>query len=82
MEAKSKFSYLMNVCSMPKKDWSKYYNPADKKNNLATESAINLLNRMLVYDPAERITPREALQHEYFKELRTDLRYKTLFGNK
>lgn len=30
---------------------------------------LDLLNRMLVYDPAQRVTAREALTHPYFQEL-------------
>jgi serine/threonine protein kinase len=29
-----------------------------------------LLNKMLIYDHAERITPKEAMLHPYFAELR------------
>ena len=29
---------------------------------------LDLLNRMLVYDPAERITPQQALEHSFLKE--------------
>ena len=31
---------------------------------------------MLVYDHAERITPKEAMEHEYFKEYGIGLRAK------
>lgn len=31
-------------------------------------SALNLLQRMLVYDPAQRITADQALKHAYFRE--------------
>jgi serine/threonine protein kinase len=32
---------------------------------------LDLLKRMLVYEPSKRISAREALQHEYFKDLPT-----------
>jgi len=32
---------------------------------------LDLLKRMLVYEPGKRISAREALQHEYFKDLPT-----------
>eukprot|EP01116_Phalansterium_solitarium_P002739 TRINITY_DN1295_c0_g1_i1.p1 TRINITY_DN1295_c0_g1~~TRINITY_DN1295_c0_g1_i1.p1 ORF type:complete len:511 (+),score=123.95 TRINITY_DN1295_c0_g1_i1:109-1533(+) len=33
-----------------------------------TEAAFDLLNKMLTYDPKQRITAAEALEHPYFKE--------------
>ena len=33
-----------------------------------TPSGLNLLKRMLEYDPEKRIKAEEALDHEYFKE--------------
>jgi casein kinase II subunit alpha len=35
-----------------------------------TEEAIDLLSKMLKYDHAERITPREAMEHPYFKPVK------------
>jgi len=37
---------------------------------LVTEEAIDLLNKMLKYDHAERITPRDAMEHPYFKPIK------------
>ena len=36
--------------------------------NKIGELGIDLLDRMLVYDPAKRITAKSALQHPFFKE--------------
>lgn len=36
----------------------------------ADELAIDLLSKMLIYDPAKRITAKEALQHPYFDSMR------------
>ena len=35
-----------------------------------TEEALDLLNKMLKYDHAERVTPRDAMEHPYFKPVR------------
>jgi len=35
-----------------------------------SEEALDLLNKMLRYDHAERICPKDAMQHSYFKPVR------------
>lgn len=35
---------------------------------LLTDNGVDLLNRMLTYDPERRITAKEALMHPYFRE--------------
>jgi casein kinase II subunit alpha len=52
----------------PKKPWSKFINNENK--NLCPPEALDLLSKMLVYDHAERITPKEAMNHPYFAELK------------
>ena len=52
----------------PKKPWSKFIN--DENKHLCPNEAIDLLSKMLVYERAQRITPKEAMQHPYFKEVR------------
>jgi casein kinase II subunit alpha len=37
---------------------------------MCSNEAIDLLSKMLVYDHAERITPKEAMEHEYFAPVR------------
>ena len=37
---------------------------------LCLPEAIDLLSKMLVYDHAERITPKDVMLHPYFAELR------------
>ena len=36
----------------------------------ATKEGIDLLRKMLVYDKNNRITPRDAMQHEYYRPVR------------
>lgn len=40
------------------------------KNHFPSLSAagVDLLNRLLMYDPSKRISARQALRHEFFKE--------------
>lgn len=37
-----------------------------------SEEAIDLLSKMLKYDPVERITPKDALNHAYFDPVRAN----------
>jgi casein kinase II subunit alpha len=37
---------------------------------LVSEEALNLLDKMLRYDHAERITPKDAMDHPYFLPLK------------
>ncbi|CAD8146245.1 unnamed protein product [Paramecium pentaurelia] len=52
----------------PKREWSKFINQENK--HLCSEEAIDLLSKMLLYDHALRITPKEALDHPYFLPVR------------
>lgn len=64
------------------KPWSKFIKPDNQ--NLCSEEALDLLGRMLQYDHAERIVPKEALQHKYFDPVRkwsTDVLFATNFNN-
>ena len=57
-------------------DISEYDLPMIKKKSLnrlfprAETSLIDLLNRLLVYDPGERFSAIQALCHPYFDELK------------
>lgn len=37
---------------------------------------IDLLRKMLMYDPDKRITPQEALEHQYFQDGNTNNSYR------
>jgi len=60
------YSGLIEKC--PKKSWSKFVNTENQ--HLCSEEAIDLLSKMLVYDRAERIVPKEAMEHPYFAPLK------------
>lgn len=53
---------------MPTRPWSKYIKPDNQA--LCSEDALDLLNKMLVFDHSERILPKEALEHRYFDPVR------------
>lgn len=80
-ERKSKNIYyiIQNLFSLPKRQWSRFINDENRK--FCGDKALDLLNRMLVYDHAERITPKEALEHEYFTENSTAIRAKAALAN-
>lgn len=46
----------------------------------ASKELIDLLYKLLAYDPAERITAKEALRHEYFSDITTEKFRTTIFG--
>jgi len=47
-----------------KKSWKKFINNSNEQ--LVTEEALDLLDSMLRYDHAKRITPKDAMEHPYF----------------
>eukprot|EP01126_Amoeba_proteus_P037788 TRINITY_DN3914_c0_g3_i2.p1 TRINITY_DN3914_c0_g3~~TRINITY_DN3914_c0_g3_i2.p1 ORF type:complete len:135 (-),score=40.57 TRINITY_DN3914_c0_g3_i2:91-495(-) len=50
-----------------RKPWNYFITP--QNNHVATKSAISFLDQILRYDPSERLTAREAMEHEYFTPL-------------
>lgn len=46
---------------IPRKAWTKFIN--SQNNQLVSEEALNLLSMMLRYDHAERVTPKDAMNH-------------------
>lgn len=51
-----------------KKPWHKFINQANE--HLVSEESLDLLSKMLKYDHAERITPKDAMEHPYFKSVK------------
>lgn len=51
----------------PQKPWGSFINKENQ--NLCSPEALDLLDKMLLYDRSERITPRDALNHDYFKSV-------------
>jgi casein kinase II subunit alpha len=52
----------------PKKPWHKFINSQNE--HLVSEEALDLLTKMLRYDHCERITPKDAMEHPYFKPVK------------
>ncbi len=63
MGAQSVFAPLNSVLSYPKRQWTDY-----GTNELVTGEALDLLDKLLRYDHAERLTAHEAQAHVYFSE--------------
>jgi casein kinase II subunit alpha len=59
--------FVAMIGTHSQKDWELLIKPENK--HLVSPEALDLLGRMLVYDHAERITPKEAMQHKYFQEV-------------
>eukprot|EP00920_Eleutheroschizon_duboscqi_P009497 GHVT01022075.1.p1 GENE.GHVT01022075.1~~GHVT01022075.1.p1 ORF type:complete len:518 (-),score=84.30 GHVT01022075.1:580-2133(-) len=53
-----------------RKPWSKFVTP--ENSHLCCLDAIDLVDKMLVYDHAKRILPGEAMKHPYFAKIRED----------
>ncbi len=51
-----------------KKAWRKFVTPSNA--HLVNDEALDLLSKMLVYDHTLRTTPREAMEHPYFKPVK------------
>lgn len=49
---------------LPKIPWTRFVNPDNA--HLAHADAIDFLSKLLKYDPAERLLPKEAMKHVYF----------------
>jgi len=52
----------------PRKDWQSFANK-DNQERVCPE-VIDLMDKMLRYDPAARILPKEAMQHQFFDPVR------------
>jgi len=50
-----------------RKAWTKFSTP--ENNHLLSPEVLDLIDRMLVYDHAARVLPKEAMQHMYFRPI-------------
>eukprot|EP00798_Chlamydomonas_sp_ICE-L_P021693 gene21693-28716_t len=56
----------------PRKPWATFVNSVNQP--WATPEALDLLDKIVRYDPAERLTASEAMQHPYFKSVHARLK--------
>eukprot|EP00003_Mantamonas_plastica_P015683 TRINITY_DN2645_c1_g1_i3.p1 TRINITY_DN2645_c1_g1~~TRINITY_DN2645_c1_g1_i3.p1 ORF type:complete len:193 (-),score=41.15 TRINITY_DN2645_c1_g1_i3:80-658(-) len=66
LELDSQFENLLGRAS--RKPWTKFINSENQ--HLVSPEAIDLVDKLLRYDHAERLTAQEAMQHEYFEDVR------------
>jgi len=59
---------MTKIYSYPKKPWQKFV--TNENAPLCNDEAFDLLSKMLIYDHAERITPKDAMDHPYFETVR------------
>ena len=57
---------MEQIKNFEKKEWKSYVNENNKY--LANDEVIDLLDKMLKFDPMERIKAKDAVNHPYFKE--------------
>eukprot|EP01117_Protostelium_nocturnum_P001373 TRINITY_DN1168_c0_g1_i2.p1 TRINITY_DN1168_c0_g1~~TRINITY_DN1168_c0_g1_i2.p1 ORF type:complete len:357 (+),score=79.77 TRINITY_DN1168_c0_g1_i2:601-1671(+) len=63
-------SHFMNLIGKhQRKPWKKFVNAENK--SLANPESLDFLDKLLRYDQAERLTAREAMQHNYFDVIRS-----------
>ncbi|KAL8274741.1 hypothetical protein Esti_001346 [Eimeria stiedai] len=63
LELEKSFAHL--VGKHTRKQWSRFVTPENQ--HLASAEVIDLIDRMLVYDHQQRILPRDAMLHPYFR---------------
>jgi casein kinase II subunit alpha len=68
LELDSNFVHLIG--KHPRKPWEKFRTP--ENSHLVTPDALDLLDKMLVYDHQKRATAAEAMNHPFFDSVRSD----------
>jgi casein kinase II subunit alpha len=63
-------SFLQMIGRHARRPWKKFVT-ADNK-HIAHAQSIDLLDKLLRYDQADRLTAREAMKHPYFQEVREE----------
>ena len=58
----------LSVANVPRKPFERFVTDANK--HLVSDEALDFLSKLLVVDHAQRILPREAMEHPYFDPVR------------
>ena len=66
IELPSNMQYILEQ-GHTKKQWSGLIN--DSNRDVVNDDALDLLERMLKFDPSERITAKDAMNHPYFDQI-------------
>lgn len=61
-------NFVSLIGTHPRRPWERFV--TEENQHLATTDALNLLDRMLVYDHQMRITAKEAMEHSFFSVVR------------
>ena len=62
---KPKFEKLLPTAEpIERKPWTAFI--TSENSHLISEEALDLLSSMMIYDPAGRVTPKDAMNHVYF----------------
>jgi casein kinase II subunit alpha len=61
---------LEKIKNYEKKEWKSFVNENNKY--LINDEVIDLLEKLLKFDPEERIKAKDAIKHPYFKEINSD----------
>lgn len=59
---------LSKIGKFPKRPWSKFI--TEDNSHLSKPEALDFVDKLLRYDHQERLTAKEAMQHDYFKPVR------------
>lgn len=59
---------VQQLGKFPRKDWMDFANDSNKER--VCPEALDFIDKMLRYDPAARILPKEAMEHKFFDPLR------------
>jgi casein kinase II subunit alpha len=61
-------NFVALIGKYQRKPWSKFETPDNR--HLVTQDALDLLDKMLVYDHQKRVTARQAMDHPFFDSVR------------
>jgi len=65
----------MGAVTFPRREWMSFATE-DNKDRVCPE-VIDLIDKMLRYDPASRVLPKEAMEHPFFEPVRKQLASKS-----